>query len=233
MGELKKFKIEAFQSVECQGLADEDHTFIAMFNPETYSSKHEVEYSAEEGVGSSASAQKFSRIKPREFNFDFVIDGTGIAETQSPLLFVKSEKKDVQTEVDKFLLITTKLDGDIHRPPYLKLSWGTLVVKCILKVADVGYTLFNPDGAPLRAKIKATFSENVDDFLRASEENKTSPDLTHIRKVKEGDTLPLMTHAIYGDTKYYMQIAEINKLVNFRSLKVGQEISFPPISKTK
>ena len=228
MGELKKLKIEAFQSVECQGSADEEHTFIAMFNPETYTSKHEVEYSSEEGAGSSASSQKFSRIRPREFNFDFVIDGTGILENQSPLLFAQSEKKDVQAEVDKFLRITNKMDGDIHRPPYLKISWGTLIVKCILKVAEISYTLFKPDGTPLRAKIKATFSENVDDIKRAAEEGKTSPDLTHIRKVNEGDTLPMMAYRIYGDSKYYIHVARANKLINFRNLKTGQEIYFPP-----
>ena len=228
MGELKKMKIEAFQSVECQGVADEEHIFIAMFNPETYTSKHEVEYSADEGVGASASSQKFSRIKPREFNFDFVIDGTGIVENQSPLLFAQSEKKDVQAEVDKFLKITNKIDGDIHRPPYLKISWGTLIVKCILKVAEISYTLFKSDGTPIRAKIKATFSENVEDYLRAAEEGKTSPDLTHVRKVNEGDTLPLMAYRIYGDSKYYIHVAKANKMTNFRNLKVGHDIYFPP-----
>jgi nucleoid-associated protein YgaU len=63
------------------------------------------------------------------------------------------------------------------------------------------------------------------------EENNSSPDLTHYRVIKKGDTLPLMCYRIYGDSKYYIQVAKANKLSNFRHLKEGEEIFFPPIAK--
>jgi len=112
---------------------------------------------------------------------------------------------------------------------YLKISWGKLISKCVLKNAEISYSLFNSDGSPLRAKVKATFSENVEDTLRVAEERNNSPDLTHYRTVTQGDNLPLMSNRIYGDASYYIQVARFNNLSNFRKLEVGQRLLFPPI----
>jgi nucleoid-associated protein YgaU len=94
---------------------------------------------------------------------------------------------------------------------------------------NITFKLFKPDGTPLRAVAKAKFKGFVEDNLRIAKENNNSPDLTHVRIVKEGDTLPLMTFRIYGDSEYYLEIAKVNKLPNFRKLKAGQKIIFPPI----
>ena len=112
---------------------------------------------------------------------------------------------------------------------YLKIAWGAFISKCVLKSAEITYTLFKPDGYPLRAKVKATFSANIDDALRVAEERKSSPDLTHVRVVKQGDHLSLMTQQIYGDPGYYLQVARFNNLKNYRKLEVGQELLFPPL----
>ena len=98
--------------------------------------------------------------------------------------------------------------------------------------ADITYKLFNADGTPLRAVMEATFSENRDDATRVAESNDSSPDLTHVRTVKAGDTLPLLAHKIYGDSAYYLEVARINRVDNFRQLVPGQKLIFPPIEKT-
>jgi len=97
---------------------------------------------------------------------------------------------------------------------------------------DLTYKLFKPDGTPIRATARARFKGFIEDNLRVARENNNSPDLTHIRMVNEGDSLSLMTFRIYGDSKYYLEVAKANKLVNFRKLTPGQEIFFPPIEKT-
>lgn len=217
-GELKKLKIEAFTKIDYSAKADVGD-FVVMFNPNTYKQKYEVEYQAAQGQGTTGSTQKFGKIKPQEYSFEFLIDGTGVS----------SAKAEVADVIEHFLVVTGKNNGDIHRPHYLKISWGALLSKCVLKSADISYNLFKPDGKPLRAKINATFAENIDDALRVAEEGNNSPDLTHMRTVKEGDTLPLMSHRIYGDSKYYLQVAEVNGISNFRQLAVGQSIYFPPL----
>jgi nucleoid-associated protein YgaU len=49
--------------------------------------------------------------------------------------------------------------------------------------------------------------------------------------INEGDLLPLLTHNIYKKQDYYLQVAKINKLKNFRKLKAGSTLIFPPIAK--
>ena len=96
---------------------------------------------------------------------------------------------------------------------------------------SIEFKLFGSDGTPLRAVAKTKFKGTVEDDLRVAKENNNSPDLTHIRIVNLGDTLPLMTYRIYGDSKYYLEVAKANNLNQFRKLEVGQKIMFPPIEK--
>ena len=220
-GSLKKFLIEAYTSENCEGSPVK--SFEAMINPTSYTLKHEIQFQDAQGKGNSGSPQVFDKMKPREFNFEFIIDGTGVTGV----------KKNVESEVKDFIDVAFKLDGEIHRPRYLKLSWGSLISKCVLKTADVTYNLFDPDAKPLRAKISASFSENIEDKKRAAEERKSSPDLTHYRNVLQGDTLPLQTYKQYGDHTYYLQVARANKFKNFRKLETGSKIIFPPISSKK
>lgn len=209
--------IEAYRDPNYSGSPAE--TFTVSFNPTSYTQKYEVLYDSRQGQGDIGSPQIFGKIKPQEYAFEFLFDGTGTAV--DPI--------DVQQAVDRFLEVTGKQDGDIHRPMYLKLAWGALISKCVLTSAEITYTLFRPDGHPLRARIKANFSENIDDALRVAKERKNSPDLTHVRVVEEGDHLTLMCQRIYGDPSHYIQVAQINSLDNYRELTVGQTIRFPPI----
>ena len=217
-GELKKMKIEAFKDPEYSGAPAE--TFEVMFNPNTYSQKYEVEYHDRQGQGDTGSPQIFGKVKPQDYAFEFPFDGTGTA----------AATVDVSERVATFLKVTGKHDGDIHRPMYLKLSWGALLSKCVLKSAEVTYTLFKRDGYPLRAKIKATFSENVEDTLRVADERKSSPDLTHVHKVIAGEHLSLLAYRYYGDAGRYFQVARYNGLTNYRKLQPGQKLEFPPVA---
>ena len=63
--------------------------------------------------------------------------------------------------------------------------------------------------------------------------NLQSPDLTHRRVVKEGDTLPLLCREIYGAPAYYLRVAQVNGLDDFRILTPGQELFFPPFDTSR
>jgi hypothetical protein len=219
-GELTKLKIEAFKKATFK---DADRikslVFTAMFNPTTFSRKLEIDYEDGQGVGTSAASKKFNSIKPGDFDIELLIDGTGAS----------GPKKDVAKEIEKFMDVCAKYYGKNHRPNYLMISWVKLILKAVLTNVDVSYTMFAKDGTPLRAKITASFAETIDDDFRVKKDKNESPDLTHVRVVKEGDTLPLMTERIYGNDAYYLEVAKANKLRNFRNLKPGTELFFPPI----
>jgi hypothetical protein len=90
--------------------------------------------------------------------------------------------------------------------------------------------MFDMFGLPIRAKISASFTERTPSGLGALLSMLSSPDLTHKIEVKEGDILPLLTYKTYNNQNYYLQVARVNKLKNFRKLKAGTTLVFPPIS---
>jgi len=229
-GELKKLIIESFTDDKFSG--SPAATFTTMFNPNNYSVKYAVEYEEDQGKGTSALPQKFKQTKPIDLSLDFMIDGTGASEDLTVDGSAPGEK-DVIDKVRHFLSVVYEYDGEIHRPRYLRVAWGTLLFNCVFKSANVKYTLFKPDGSPLRATIAASFYGTVDDEKRVAEEADKSPDLTRYHTVISGETLPILAHKYYGDPRYYVAIAHANGLNDFRALEAGKVLLFPPISKKK
>ncbi len=221
---LVKMKIYGCTDASRDIKAADTKTFEVLFNPPTYSKKFEIEYNAEQAAGTTGTEQKFQSIKPQDYSFDFYIDGTVYGDSK-----VTSEAGYVETKVKEFLDTVYTYQGTEHKPYYVLISWSSFSVKCIFKSADINYSLFKPDGTPLRAKITANFSESIPDELRVAEANPASPDLTHIREFQASDTLPLMSNKIYKDPKYYFQVAEKNELNNFRRISQGTKIKYPPV----
>jgi len=199
--------------------------FKAHVNPENYTQSVSLEFSELRHPGSSTAADKYIFTDAEMLHFDFLLDRTGALGN------LATGPVGVTPDIIHFKNLTVDYEGQIHRPRYLILVWGTLLYKCQLKSLDVEYKMFSPQGLPLRAVLKASFKQYTEETKATALQNKSSPDLTHVRTVKEGDTLPLMTHRIYGDSKYYLEIARINGITNFRNLKPGKEILFPPLEK--
>jgi hypothetical protein len=224
-GELTKLKIKGFKDERFrQEIADGE--FNTLLNPETYQIRYQISQNDQQAQGTSAAAPRFNKTLPEDLQLDFIFDRSGVIKGYEDQL-----GEGIIGDVDKFKRIVLDYNGDQHKPNYLIISWGSLLFKGSLKDMDITYKLFKPDGTPIRATIHATFKGFIEDNLRIARENNNSPDLTHIRMVSEGDTLPLMTFRIYGDSKYYLEVAQANKLVNFRRLVPGQQIFFPPIEK--
>lgn len=195
--------------------------FAAYVNPAEITQSYEIEYDAAQGSGTTSSRMEFKKVKPGDLTLTFFIDGTGANGRQA----------EVQAEVEQFQKVTG-YNGDIHRPNYLKVVWGTLQVKrCVLKSASIAYKLFRADGVPLRAVITAVFTDNSDDQTRVATAQDQSPDLTHRRIFKAGDRLPALCNAIYGDPRLYLRVAEANGLDDFRHIEPGTELFFPPLEK--
>ncbi|OGQ94553.1 MAG: hypothetical protein A2521_05125 [Deltaproteobacteria bacterium RIFOXYD12_FULL_57_12] len=218
-GTLEKLLIKAYEAADYSGQPVAE--FTAFINPNEITLSYEMEYDSAQGSGTTNSRMNFKKMKPGDMSLTFFIDGTG----------ANGRAADVQQQVERFQTVTG-YNGNIHRPNYLKVVWGTLQVKrCVLKSASIAYKLFKPDGVPLRAVITATFTDNADDQTRVAMAQDQSPDLTHVRLVMAGDTLPGLCHRIYGDPAYYLDVARANGIDDFRRLTPGTKIFFPPLEK--
>ena len=221
MPSLVKLKIEGFEDPAC--LAQKKGEIIAFINPSTYKRNFKTVYENVASVGTNAPTHIFKRVGESDLNLSFFVDGTGVM----PL---GNQYTDVDAYIDAFTDLVATFKGNIHRPYYLLVTWGTLKFTGICTNLDITYNLFTPEGKALRATIDVVLTESIDFKTKAKEAAKSSPDLTHMRVVKAGDTLPLMTYNIYGDSSYYVEVAKRNNLSSFNAIKPGDVLYFHPLT---
>jgi hypothetical protein len=217
MGELTKMKIVAFKDPDFSSKLGE---YDVLVNPENYKLKNEQQYSTTDTTnGSSAQTAKYKGGGSGLFEIVLFFDGTGVITKDK----VADQVKNVKDLIYKY-------NGDIHEPNYLRVYWGTQsLFQGRLKSWNVNYTMLDMDGSPLRAEATAILIASVSAKKKALEEKKNSSDLTHVRTVLDGDNLPLMCYRIYGDSSYYIKVAQHNNITNFRAIKPGDVITFPPV----
>ena len=215
-GELKRLVVEAFEDEKrLKSLAQ----YQVMLNPKAFSRSVKVEWETPEKKSEFGGFNVFSRVASEDMSVEFMIDGIGTT----------GEKRDVASDVEQFLAVCGKIPGNTKRPNYLRLNWGNLVFSCVLVDASIEYTLFKPNGEPLRATVKASFKEDRDQTLRTIEESRNLAANTNIQQVLEGDNLPGLAQSAYGDPTQYMNVAKANGIKNFRDLKPGSKIKFPKL----
>ena len=230
-GEITKLLIESYEDVDRK---KGRKTFEAFINPDEYSLNYNVVVDQTSVPGNNTNDKdSFLQIQPLEVTLKFYLDGTNVIPDKKT-----GKKLNLPQKIAEFHE-AIGYDGKVHKPRYLRLIWGEAAwlranqksFDCVLKSAAFQYKLFDSSGTPLRVIINATFIEVLSAPVSEAEDGKNSPDLTHVRIVKEGDTLPSMTYAIYGDFKYYLEVARVNELKNFRNLQPGQKLFFPPFDK--
>jgi len=235
-GEIQKLTIGTYENSDYQKRIDAK-AFKAFINPTGYSVTYKTELEPGQALGTAKTDLKYTASPSTDLQLEFLFDGTGVTEENSGIKLINKikgktfKKTTVKDQVDAFYKATGKVAGPIHKPYNVILNWGSFEFKGVLAEFTVEYKLFDNEGQPLRAIGKAKFSESISPKLESAEKKNESPDVTHKRTVQAGDTLPLMTERIYGDSKYYLEVAKVNNLINFRQLKPGTELYFPPIEK--
>lgn len=228
---LEKLKISVYKDRRREGKPERGNTFEVMFNPTSFSMKHENVFKQKQGINTPGAQTGYIYSRSDRLSLDLVFDGTGVGDIglASLATLIGKGRGSVSKQIDKFLNLCFLMDGVIHEPKFLKIHWGEgalKVFKCRLESVDIKYTSFKKNGAPLRAELSTVFVEDL-----AAKVQKNSPDLSHTRIVNSGDTLPLLCKAIYGSSEYYLRVAQANNLDDFRNLIPGQEILFPPLAK--
>ena len=223
-GELEKMKILAYNHPDLADNHKVGDTFVAMMNPENYTLDYKVTFNESQGQGTSGTQQRFFAKPPEEMQFEFLFDDTGIIDGTPRL-------NGIYEELEQFKKLLIENDSDSHEPRHFRLIWGGFMFKGRCTGINIQYKLFKPDGTPIRALCKVSFKGSIEETLRVTLENAHSPDLTHYRVVKNGDTLPWLCYQIYGDPAYYTEVARVNKLSDFRRLEQGLRLFFPPLEK--
>ena len=242
-------KVLAYNDPHCDD-AHKVGEFSALVNPETYSLEYRAVFNDAQAQGQSAAQPRYVFTKPEEMAFDFLFDSTGLLGNAGALqsaagaadsflgtggalgaIASSAVGNSVYEPVENFKKLMLEYDSASHEPRHFRVVWGKLIFRGRCTGLSITYKLFNPDGTPIRAVCRTTFRGSVEEKLRIANENAQSPDLTHFRVVKAGDTLPQLCYLIYGDPRHYMEVARANGLTDFRNIRQGDELKFPPLSK--
>lgn len=224
---LQFLKIQAFEKITRDGSVKSE--FEAMFNPESIQQSFSAAFRKEQALNTTGKLAVFMYNPPDTLSLSLIVDGSRRAALSA---YGSLRKENVMQKVKEFHNTAYKYVGTKHEPYHLKIIYGAQFnYDCRLEHYTVNYSDFNNSGNPLRAEINASFVREESDQLRKRNENASSPDLTHSRIVRSGDTLPHLLKEVYGDSSLYMQIARFNDLDDFRNLQAGQKIILPPIDK--
>jgi len=220
---LQKMTIEAVLSGEDSRRGDPSQRFEAMFNPTTYSVTYRNQLRNDFTLTPNAKETAFAGQEPISFSVRLLLDGTGVMESlpNATAGWIPSGVKD---QVARFLRICYTPKEEKHSPNKLRISWGIVNFVGQMEAVTVNYTLFDQAGNPLRAELEIQF-RCLEPPIHFS-----SPDLTHVRRAKAGDSLPLLAKEIYGSSRYYLFVAAANGLDDFRNLEPGTELYFPPLA---
>ena len=225
-GEVKVMDIVAYADSTFQVPTGDKYS--ATVNPGNVSLKYGSIFNQQTGQGSSESIGSFNKRLPQTLNFKFIFDSSGVVPNSKPA-------SDISAEFGLFKSVVYNYNSDMHQPRYVQLRWGVLIYNCTLTNMTVNFTLFKPNGAPIRAEVDCDFQGYIDDKKLAAVENRMSPDLTHIKTAMAGDTLPLLCNREYGDSKYYYEVAKYmattyDTMIDFKQLLPGAKLSFPHLT---
>ena len=212
---LKKAYI---QVLDAQGKTKDE--IPVLFNPGEYSMDKSNEFANINIPGLESPLLQFVRGGLETLTMDLFFD---TYTDEKP----EKEKRDVRDYTDRIVDLL-KIDSDLHAPPVLKFVWGSLDFTCVLSKVSKKFTMFRPDGKPVRATLGVTLSE-----FKTEKSTKERPlqsrDRTKHRILKDGDSLWLIAAEEYGDPAMWRDIAIANKIDNPRILKTGRGIVIPPV----
>lgn len=205
-------------------------------NPESVSHGYNLmEYNdktSKYGVTGGVGDLQIAGAAPEDVSFKLVFDSTGIIPDSKT-----TGCTSVLGAIDTLKNIVYKFNGDTHGHNYVQLVWGKLfssnkrLFRCLLSKIDVEYTLFRPDGEPVRAEVTISFNSYVSRDEAVKEMNMNSPDMSHYYTVRQGDRLTNLCYDIYGSNQYYLEVAKVNNLININRLVPGQKLLFPPLGR--
>ncbi len=140
-----------------------------------------------------------------------------------------------------------KINPVTHAPPVCAFDWGPYgfpgssltegwatqsryKLQCIVESVRQRYTLFSPEGVPLRATLTVTLREFRTIEQQIDEIRFQSPDHTHTHVVQRGDTLSQLAADAYGDPGQWRVIADHNSIDDPLDLQSGRVIEIPPLT---
>ncbi len=222
-GQLEKAELIAYTKPD---LASVHKKVVFWVNPETIQTTKETQLK-EEAAAQGVTEKKYSLTYPVCLTIpDIWFDCYDTRESVR-----KKYINDLESMLD-YIPAT-------HHLPVCVFNWGQFTqgadvitkYKFYITKCDVTYTLFLPDGTPVRAKVKLSLEQILPKPEEMKNNPKESPDHAKLYTVKKGDTLQGIAQAEYEDPGEWRRIAKTNGIDDPLELRPGMKLLVPPILK--
>jgi nucleoid-associated protein YgaU len=147
--------------------------------------------------------------------------------TAEVLVDTSDTLEDVRKRYTNKLRGLMNINGEIHAPPIVRLTWDGEVFKGVVEALTITYVLFTPKGVPIRAKVNLTLKEYRTVEMQVAERPKFSPDVEKTHTVRRGDTLATVAFLAYNDPTQWREVARNNGIEDPRSLEPGRVLNIP------
>jgi len=189
--------------------------FDVMFNPEEYTINKDNNFAAQNVPGLSGPILQFVHGNMRTLEMELFFD-------------TYEKNTDVRDQI-KNITDLLNINGDLHAPPVIQISWASLFFRCVLARAGQKFILFFPDGRPARARITCTFNEYIDPTRESKEVNRQTANYTKVHVTLQGETLSGIAAQLYDDPNMWRPIAIANEIADPRDLPTGLSLAIPPL----
>jgi LysM repeat protein len=240
VGKLQKAQI---QRLKPNGKPDSRYPALEVqYNPTEYTLDKSVQVAEVAIPGLDSPLLQFVRGQNETLSLELFFDTTddGMGENATS----------VTSETNDFYKLV-KIDNDLHAPPVCLFTWGgqefpggrtygasgqgagssqkRYGFKCIVESVQQKYTLFSPQGVPLRATLTVKLREYKTLTDQLQELNLMSADHTRAHVVQRGETLSGIAAEVYGDPGEWRAIAEHNGVVDPMAIQPGSTLTIPPL----
>lgn len=196
--------------------------FPVLFNPDSITIRKSTNWTVTPKLETDTSRTQFAYGDPAILTVELFFD-------------TYEQRADVRLFTDEiYALATIHKHGALHRPPLCRLEWGHLNLSetCAWVLEDLSqqFTLFLPQGTPVRARLNCTFKQWRGDPTEAQALNKQSSDVHKVRVVRAGDTLSAIAGQEFDDDGLWRAIANANGIDNPRTLAAGTVLAIPVLA---
>jgi len=231
--ELVKLMFSAYPTEAAAKMGIPFSFMFAQINPTGYEMDYTNKYSDITPLTAPSTQKAYVKPDSQVLSLkDVIIDQTVI---MFPISLAMGTEMTLFASVNSYVNALRSLLYDplsnTHAPSIITVSWGSFSFTGVCTKFGVNYTLFSSLGSPLRAKLNLDFCGTSSPSFAMSLFGFNSPDLTHLRTANAGDNLPLMSDKIYGDSKYYLELAKVNNLNSVFDVIPGDKVIFPPLKK--
>jgi nucleoid-associated protein YgaU len=122
-----------------------------------------------------------------------------------------------------------EIGSALHAPPVVDFVWGTFCFTGVITSIRERMTLFSEDGRRLRARLAMSFKSYKSAEVQLRDLKLSSPDRSHTRVLREGETLAHIAFEVYGDPRMWRPIALANGITRPRFIQPGTPLLIPAL----